>query len=357
MNCVVCDGNDPVTSENPIFECADCGICVHKLCYGITAKFGDVDPWWCSPCSLGQNSVSCKSTCKLCLQNGGALKKTTCDNWVHVVCALFTNGTIFTNKQCMEPVNISNIPQEHHGQTCFFCSEVRGICGKCSDRNCDFFLHITCGQKYKCLREKTNSKNKKIIFEAYCRQHNPKSSHRLSSAFILETLAAKDDLSGQKDYGIIETVEISSDTIGESLTVDSVIHSKTDNSNEIENSEIVADHFTNASYPRDEDIGASSTLLSDDKTKNANDSRKENVSDFWHGSGIIGSFFAHDTNNKSNTTNKGSAINDTSKCTDASNEFWWDYFEWRKRESELEGELRSKDEEIDKVKCLMFFII
>lgn len=177
MTCVVCDGNDLATSENPIFICEDCGISVHKLCYGITAQSGFVDPWWCSPCSLGQYGVNCE----LCLQNGGALKKTTCGNWIHVVCALFTNGTIFTNTQRMEPVNISNIPRENHGQRCIFCSDARGICSKCSDQNCDFFLHITCGQKQKCLRENTNRKTTKIAFEAFCRHHKPKSSQTFFS--------------------------------------------------------------------------------------------------------------------------------------------------------------------------------
>lgn len=339
MSCVVCDGNDLATSENPIFVCEDCGIDVHKLCYGITAQSGNIDPWWCSPCGLGHR----RAVCQLCLQNGGALKQTTCGHWVHVICALFTDGTIFTNKKRMEPVNISNIPQENHGQNCIFCSEVRGICGKCSAPNCSLFLHITCGQKQKCLKEKTNAKNTKIIFEAYCHQHNPKSSHRLSSVFVVETLAAKDDLSGQKDDDIIE---IDSNCSDESFTSGSVVHSATDTSNGSENGvgtgENVTDHF------REGDIDANSTINSGNKTESANSSKDNNAIDVS---------FVHDTYNNSNVTNNGSTICDADESAGAKKEFWWDYLELRKREDELEAQLRSKDEKIDKVKIMIFLLL
>lgn len=138
--CVVCDDNDQDTRDNPIFDCEDCNISTHKLCYGITAKSGNVDPWWCSPCSIGQYKVACE----LCSQSGGALKKTKCGHWVHVICALFIEGTIFTNKTRMEPVDISSVLPKNRGQKCVFCSKICGVCCKCSAPNCDYFLHVTC---------------------------------------------------------------------------------------------------------------------------------------------------------------------------------------------------------------------
>lgn len=381
MACVVCDGNDLVTSTNPTFVCEDCGINVHKLCYGITAKSGNIDPWWCAPCGLGQN----RAMCQLCLQYGGALKPTACGHWVHVVCALFTEGTIFMNKQRMEPINISNIPQENHGQKCIFCLEVRGICGKCSDPNCDEFLHITCGQNNNCLREKNNSRNTKIIFEAYCRRHKPKSSHRLSSVFVVDTLAAKDNLSGQKDYDIIETVDISSGAGDQSFPGGSFNHSATNSCKEGENganeSEIVVDR--NASCSQYDENDAGNTLLSDDKIETVDISSDAGDHSFPGGSfnhssansskegengankseivaDLNASCSQYDENEAGNTPlsddnienakdSKANADNDDDPVSDSSfiRQFWWDYFE-------LEAQLRSKDSQIEKVRKLNF---
>lgn len=359
MACVVCDGNDLVTSTNPTFVCEDCGISVHKLCYGITAKSGNIDPWWCSPCGLGQR----RGMCKLCLEYGGALKKTTCGHWVHVVCALFTEGTIFMNKQRMEPINISSIPQENHGQNCVFCSEVRGICSKCSDPDCGHFLHITCGQKYNCLREKNNSRNTKIIFEAYCHQHKPKSSHRLSSVFVVDTLEAKNDLPGQNDCESIETSDISSDT------GDGSVHSAANNSTDGENgvNEIVTDHCNTSCSINDasavnSDTGDGSLTgdscvhsainISTDGENGVNDI----VTDHFNASCSINDVSAvnSDENARSNDDNSTSDLLMTTipgPVSDASfiRHFWWDYFEFQ-------TQLRSKDAQIEKVKNLNFVL-
>lgn len=342
--CVVCEDDDQETSKNPIFVCEDCGIGVHKLCYGITASSGNVDPWWCSPCNIGQY----EAICELCLQNGGALKKTTDEHWVHVTCALFIKGTMFRNKERMEPVNISNVPQENRGKICIFCAKDCGVCCKCTDSNCDLFLHITCGQQNKCLRENTNPKNNKIEFKAYCRQHKPKeSSRRISSVFVIETLAAKDHQPDQP-YDIIETIDISSDANDESLAD----NSSNDSKKGVSNAGVVADHFSNANYPEIDDIGANTLKNSNsnhDKIVNDSERIENDASGFGYGLGISEIAISHVTNNNNNLINNTSTINDADESVGA-NAFWWDYMELNKREKELEAQLRSKDEVITKVK-------
>lgn len=182
--CVVC--TDPETSNNQIFCCSDCEISVHKLCYGIIDEC--IDPWWCSPCNMNQH----EPCCELCLKTGGALKKTTCGKWVHVICALFTVGVKFQNKTLMEPVNISKIPTTNRNKKCMFCSKAHGVSCKCTQTNCDGWLHITCAQKANCLKE-VNEKNNKIAFRAYCVEHKPvdDSFRRLSSIFVRESLSAE----------------------------------------------------------------------------------------------------------------------------------------------------------------------
>lgn len=194
--CVVCDDNDREIIRNPIFTCEDCHIGVHKCCYGILVKPGNCDPWWCSPCSEGRMGV----VCVLCMQGGGALKKTTCDQYVHVICALFTEGITFTNKNRMEPIRLLKALAKNHGKICVYCSRDNGTCCKCTATDCNNFLHVTCGQKNRALNEKTNPKNRKICFEAFCHQHKPGgSTRRLSSIFVTETLSEKEDELNRSD--------------------------------------------------------------------------------------------------------------------------------------------------------------
>lgn len=183
--CVVC--TDPETPTNPIYFCIKCEINVHMLCYGIDID-DCLDSWWCSPCNVGQ----CNPSCELCFKKGGALKKSSCGKWVHVICALFTEGVEFKDKAVMEPINISKIPEINRNKTCIFCSEAIGQCCKCNQPNCDKWLHITCGQKNNCLRE-INEKRNKLSFRAYCSEHKPvdETSRRISSTFVRDRLSGE----------------------------------------------------------------------------------------------------------------------------------------------------------------------
>lgn len=346
--CVVCQDDDQGTSQNPIFVCEDCTIGVHKLCYGIAASSGNVEPWWCAPCSTGLSEV----ICELCLQNGGAMKKTTCGKWVHVVCALFTEGIRFTNKNRMEPVNISHVSQENRGKKCIFCLKICGVCCKCTDPSCNHFLHVTCGQKNKCLKENTNPENDKIVFEAYCHLHKPKeSSRRISSLFVMETSAEKEEQSDQH----YDVIDISSDAIDESLATNSNINDGNDSKNGTV--EVVADHFNEASYSKNDNSFDSNIFDDNDKTGNANGG--ESVSECGYDDVISDISLTHGTNIDSNV---GIIVNTSTTCDVeenagvSENAFWWDYAEIHKRENDLEAQLRSKDVKIDKVKNLYIII-
>lgn len=180
FGCVIC--SDPETESNPIFKCEDCTTSVHILCYGIKAPVNkSIEPWWCSPCAANVF----RPACELCLRKGGALKKTTCEKWVHVICALFTEGVHFSNTIRMEPIDILGIPHKKHEKKCSFCSDGFGRCN-CFHPNCENYFHVTCAQKNNCLKENTNRKNNKIVFEAYCHQHRPVSCRRISSVFVVE---------------------------------------------------------------------------------------------------------------------------------------------------------------------------
>lgn len=181
-DCVVC--SDPETLDNLIYCCRNCDVSVHVLCYGFNGKkrlnYLDCVDWRCSPCSAGVfNPV-----CELCGQAGGALKSTTCAKWVHIICALFTEGVTFIDVTKMEPVDITGIPEANRQQKCVLCEKSNGICCSCARKDCTNWMHVTCAQKHRCLKEE-NDKNDKIAFRAYCLAHKSAySSRRISSIFV-----------------------------------------------------------------------------------------------------------------------------------------------------------------------------
>lgn len=188
-DCSVC--TDLETPENCILTCTGCGIKVHMLCYGVE-RFKE--NWKCSPCSRGKKNRSCK----LCLENGEAMKPTVCGNWVHVICALFTDGVIIVDVNRMDPVDISQVSKSKLNKTCSFCEKTQGFCCLCAQYKCNNRLHITCAKKSDCLIEKINPKDQTIKFRAYCREHKPTSSSRRISTQFVPKVAVKKGKNNKK---------------------------------------------------------------------------------------------------------------------------------------------------------------
>lgn len=185
MKCNVCSNGE--SEDERIVVCKNCKISVHLLCYGHDGHSDFVDSWECSPCALKIQ----KPTCALCIQENGALKKTTCGKWVHVICALFTPNVRFEDTTTMEPVDISNISQKLRNHTCIFCSTAVGFCVRCSKTNCNERLHVTCAQRDHCIKEVTNKKDDTIKFLAYCTNHKPKDTSRHLSSVGVQKRATK----------------------------------------------------------------------------------------------------------------------------------------------------------------------
>lgn len=192
-DCLICE--DPVSSENPIIACFECGINVHKLCYGINKNS---EKWKCSPCSSGKTKYA---SCQLCLKKGNPMKKTTCDKWVHVICALFTSGVTFVNEKTMEPIDISNISKSKRNKICVFCYSSQGFSCPCATKDCKNRLHITCAQEHKTLKEKLNPKDDTIKFNAYCKEHMPTESSRRISSESIEAIVGRKRKAKLKQIG------------------------------------------------------------------------------------------------------------------------------------------------------------
>lgn len=89
--------------------------------------------------------------CCLCNLRGGALKTTTDNRWVHVICAIAVAEARFVNAIEREPVDVSAVPETRKNLKCVFChgknaNQNRGACIQCSYENCATSFHVTCAQ-------------------------------------------------------------------------------------------------------------------------------------------------------------------------------------------------------------------
>lgn len=187
--CSLCTESE--TFENPVLNCDSCNLKVHVLCYGAEYLEG---VWKCSPCQSNELKVECK----LCIQVGGALKKTTCGGWVHVLCGLFTEGCRFMDVNQMEPVDISRVSNSKRNKKCSFCGNKTGFSPLCQKSKCKNRLHISCAHKSGCLKEEKDNYDK-LKFRAYCIDHKPNSSsRRISSEFVRVAVLKKNEIKEKK---------------------------------------------------------------------------------------------------------------------------------------------------------------
>lgn len=141
---------------------------VHASCYGVTVLPPDLSVWACDICQAGmtgvvsiamlartriiakslkigghaQRYVHSLQMCCLCPMRGGALKRTSDSQWVHVLCALLV-GARFKDPVNKEPINVLgvHIPT---GVQCCYCGQSTGTFLKCHDKQCNALFHLTC---------------------------------------------------------------------------------------------------------------------------------------------------------------------------------------------------------------------
>uniref|UniRef100_A0A669C4H1 Lysine-specific demethylase 4B n=1 Tax=Oreochromis niloticus TaxID=8128 RepID=A0A669C4H1_ORENI len=126
--------------------CSSCQMQVHASCYGVKPDSVG-DSWMCSRCAAGAWTVEC---C-LCNLRGGALKTTTDNRWVHVICAIAVAEARFIDAIERGPVDVSAVPETRKNLKCVFChgkvaSQNRGACIQCTYQNCATSFHVTCAQ-------------------------------------------------------------------------------------------------------------------------------------------------------------------------------------------------------------------
>ena len=199
LPCAVCTEFLPV--GDLLVECTHCRLTVHRNCYGISAG-RKKETWICDMCHNDSVHQSASTTydCILCsvraytdtelmeppkishkkktdrerdkermerdmVLNATALyrrqqkdmgrpedprqplKKTTGNNWVHVICALFHSEIKFGDPKRLEPAEgFGAIPSTKYTAVCKLCKKSEGACINCS--HCQASVHAACAQAY-----------------------------------------------------------------------------------------------------------------------------------------------------------------------------------------------------------------
>ncbi|KAM3937663.1 lysine-specific demethylase 4C [Leptodactylus fuscus] len=129
--------------KSQLIACTKCCVQVHASCYGVPSHEIH-DGWMCSRCRIGVWTAEC---C-LCSLRGGALKQTTDNKWVHIMCAIAVPEVRFENVMERSQIDTSRIPLERLKLKCVFCRQrvkhSRGACIQCSYGRCPTSFHVTC---------------------------------------------------------------------------------------------------------------------------------------------------------------------------------------------------------------------
>ncbi|KAH7640063.1 phd finger protein 14 isoform x1 [Dermatophagoides farinae] len=199
--CSVCLGEQSL-ADDELVECDACGITVHELCYGIqaddtesihsNASSASTEPWFCDPCKAGVK----QPLCELCPTQGGIYKITDNGRWVHMVCALYTQGVTFADPEKFRGPNLSHIQFNHWGsKICMLCEDENfaqtGVCIRCDAGFCKTNFHVTCAQRQGLLTEIRSTEPGEMLdpYIAYCRLHSERQMAKKKRQNYLALLA------------------------------------------------------------------------------------------------------------------------------------------------------------------------
>lgn len=166
--CIMCRRSDP---KKLLRSCAHCGMTGHQCCLGFTDKELDSEIWLCDTCANDEDpSASLLPCCVLCgetpnkriimsavhnrksiyndpdcLNALDVYKPTECNNWVHLLCAMWTPDVMFADSIVMKPVEgVGSLPVSRYDVCCSICEEVKGVCVKCAEPTCRTQFHVSC---------------------------------------------------------------------------------------------------------------------------------------------------------------------------------------------------------------------
>lgn len=142
-SCAVCSSANQ-SDANIIVFCDGCDVAVHQDCYGVPAI--PEGQWLCRRCESA--GIGAEVDCILCPQRSGAFKQTLHEDWIHLVCALWTPIVrVPEESSLMEPIMDSDyIEKDRFTLNCYVCRQKSGSCLQCASRDCYQSFHATCAQ-------------------------------------------------------------------------------------------------------------------------------------------------------------------------------------------------------------------
>ncbi|KAJ3348180.1 nuA3 HAT complex component nto1 [Allomyces javanicus] len=161
-NCIICDDGE-CENVNAIVWCDGCNIAVHQECYGV--PYIPEGQWLCRRCMHPDSPA----ICVLCGQSEGALKRTTDHKWAHVLCALWIPEVTIANTVYMEPIDVSEVPEERTALVCALCKRKTGACIQCVHPKCYAAFHVSCARNHGLYMQHDR---------VYCEKHLPPSYRR-----------------------------------------------------------------------------------------------------------------------------------------------------------------------------------
>ncbi|GAC75620.1 PHD finger protein BR140/LIN-49 [Moesziomyces antarcticus T-34] len=198
LKCVMCKRIEP---KKKLAQCRQCSLSVHQGCYGLTDHEIEMDVWMCDPCNnettqeaaLLPRCILCSPaaqeeaaaiSAKHALSTTGekaprgrpkavpdsgadglkkepglaakaplgaldAFKPTECNNWAHVLCAVWMPEVLFSDVARLKLVeSCGNLPGWRYEAECSICHDARGACVSCSDPLCRKTFHVACAHNH-----------------------------------------------------------------------------------------------------------------------------------------------------------------------------------------------------------------
>uniref|UniRef100_A0A1I7YJB6 PHD-type domain-containing protein n=1 Tax=Steinernema glaseri TaxID=37863 RepID=A0A1I7YJB6_9BILA len=199
--CCICRKGE-ADQSNQILFCDMCNIAVHQDCYGV--PYIPEGQWFCRRCQI---SPSVAVNCVACFQSTGALKRTTCGRWAHVVCTIWVDELHFGNTAFMEPIeNVDLALKRRRKLRCIVCKKRGGACIQCSKKKCSFAFHVTCAiaARFEMRVNKSGDGEASVEAQVYthfifCRIHSyGKSSHGSKKRKSRSTINVDDEVLNEK---------------------------------------------------------------------------------------------------------------------------------------------------------------
>ena len=207
IRCCICNNFD-ITAGTFLYECKNCGIIVHNLCYGLSDN-ENPKSFYCDKCNYLLENKNIKKEniqCLFCPNKSGALKiidvgktnffknkklsnyiflKAFIDNnqvnnnnsenmkaFIHISCILFNKYiefSDFNNKNSIvikKRLFLNNLEKN----TCIICHDSRGYLIKCNKDDCTNYFHIECAREQNYFLEYKYIKN--FEYSIFCGIHS-----------------------------------------------------------------------------------------------------------------------------------------------------------------------------------------